>query len=417
MVPEGWMTRRLAECAERITSGGTPRVGQSDYYDGDIPFLKIDDLTTNRGLYLKTANTSITQKALEETSVKLYPANTVLVTMYGTIGAVGITEIPMAANQAIGAFLKLTGVTPDFLAYLLSREAPALSRKAGQTTQSNINGGILKNHEVVLPPISEQRKVAAILSSVDDAIENTQAVIDQVQVVKRGLMQELLTRGLPGWHTRFKQTEIGAIPQEWQVKKLSEVANVQTGLAKNMANAGVLSVPYLRVANVQDGFLDLTDVKSVEVNSHALPRYALKPGDVLFTEGGDADKLGRGAVWTGEIEPCLHQNHVFVARSRGMIRPMFLSLYRGSPRGRTYFLNCSKKTTNLASMNSTQLKNLPLPIPGLDEQDQIVARFHAIDGRLSCEEDFLSGLNHLKSALMSVLLTGELRVSWEGGLP
>ena len=94
---------------------------------------------------------------------------------------------------------------------------------------------------------------------------------------------------------------------------------------------------------------------------------------------------------------------------------MFLSLYRGSPRGKTYFLNCSKQTTNLASMNSTQLKNLPLPIPRLDEQDQIVARFGAIDDRLSCEENFLSGLNRLKSALMSVLLTGELRVSSDGG--
>ena len=411
MTPDGWMNRRLSECADRITSGGTPKIGREGYYGGDIPFLKIDDLTTNRGLYLSSANTSITGKALDETAVRLYPANTVLLTMYGTIGAVGITTVPMAANQAIAAFLGLRGVTADFLAYLLAHEAPTLARKAGQTTQSNINGRILKDHEVLLPPLPEQRKIAAILSSVDDAIEKTQAVIDQVQVVKRGLMQELLTRGLPGWHTRFKRTEIGPIPQEWRLKTLSEVANVQTGLAKNKANAGPLSVSYLRVANVQDGFVDLSEVKAVGVNADALSRYALRPGDVLFTEGGDADKLGRGGVWNGEIEPCLHQNHVFVARSLGTIRPLFLSLYRGSSRGKSYFLNCSKQTTNLASMNSTQLKNLPLPVPRLDEQDRIVECLGAFDDRLSQEEECLKELDRLKSALMSILLTGELRVT------
>ena len=220
MTPEGWENRPLSDCAQTITSGATPRIGNTDYYGGHIPFLKIDDITKNRGLYVKTANTSITHKALTETAVKLYPPNTVLVTMYGTIGTVGITAIPMATNQAIGAFLGLTGVTSDFLAYLLSREAPALIRKAGQTTQSNINGRILKDHRVLLPPLPEQRKIAAILSSVEDAIEKTQAVIDQVQVVKRGLMQELLTRGLPGRHTRFKQTEIGEIPDAWDLLPL-----------------------------------------------------------------------------------------------------------------------------------------------------------------------------------------------------
>ena len=261
-----------------------------------------------------------------------------------------------------------------------------------------------------LPPLPEQRKIAAILSSVDDAIEKTQAVIDQVQVVKRGLMQELLTRGLPGRHTRFKQTEIGEIPEDWQLRKLAEVASVQTGLAKNKGNAGSLSVPYLRVANVQDGFLDLAEIKSVEVNESALSRYALKAGDVLFTEGGDADKLGRGTVWNGEIDPCLHQNHVFVARSLGNLRPKFLSVYGGSSRGKSYFLNCSKQTTNLASMNSTQLKSLPVPLPRLDEQDEILDRIGVFDDRLKLDEGYLDELNNLKSSLLSALLTGELRV-------
>ena len=297
-----------------------------------------------------------------------------------------------------------------FLSPLMSSELVA---RATGTTRSHqrVRAPDVLAIPVGLPPLPEQRKIAAILSSVDDAIEKTQAVIDQVQVAKRGLMQELLTRGLPGRHTRFKQTEIGEIPEEWQLRKLAEVASVQTGLAKNRGNAGSLSVPYLRVANVQDGFLDLAEVKSIEVNEKALTRYALKEGDVLFTEGGDADKLGRGTVWSGEIDPCLHQNHVFVARSLGSLRPKFLSLYGGSSRGKSYFLNCSKQTTNLASMNSTQLKGLPVPLPPLDEQDEILDRIGVFDGRLKLDDDYLDELNSLKSSLLSVLLSGELRVT------
>ena len=266
-----------------------------------------------------------------------------------------------------------------------------------------------------LPPISEQRKIATILSSVDDAIDKTQAVIDQVAVIRRATVHELLIKGLPGRHTRFKRTTIGVIPEEWGLARLSDVASVQTGLAKNKANAGPLSVPYLRVANVQDGFLKLTEVKSVRVSADKISRYSLRAGDVLFTEGGDSDKLGRGAVWNSEIEPCIHQNHIFVARSLRSIRPMFLSLYGGSSRGKAYFLNCSKQTTNLASMNSTQLKNLPVPIPGMDEQDQILKRIKAVDDRLKTENECHRQLSGLKLALMSVLLTGDLRVVSEPG--
>ena len=219
-----------------------------------------------------------------------------------------------------------------------------------------------------LPPLPEQRKIAAILSSVDDAIEKTQAVIDQVQVVKRGLMQELLTRGLPGRHTRFKQTEIGRIPEEWQLKRLSEVASVQTGLAKNKANAGPLSVSYLRVANVQDGFVDLAEVKAVEVNPNALTRFALRPADVLFTEGGDAE-LGRGAVWNGEMA-CLHQNHVFVASSHsGTSGPCSCHSRQRSERQRKIvFSERRSKRSRRQSRKSVKVAcssgRIPVPIHG-----------------------------------------------------
>ena len=350
-------------------------------------------------------------------SVQLFPGDVVL-TMMGSVGAAMVVPNGIPPGVMDSHLLRIQPdtslVEPRFLAMVL-RDSEDVKKQIRARSQggimSGLNAQIVKSLELPVPPLPDQRKIAAILSSVDDAIEKTHAVIDQVQLVKRGLMQELLTRGLPGRHTRFKQTAIGEVPASWDLKKLMEVATVQTGLAKNGKNAGPITVPYMRVANVQDGFLDLTEVKSVKVNPDALTRYLLKPGDVLFTEGGDADKLGRGAVWDGRITPCLHQNHVFVARPQGNLRPMFLSLYGSSPRGKAYFLDCSKQTTNLASINSTQLKNLPVPVPSLEEQDEILRLLGTAEARLASERTLLDALTVAKGSLMSSLLTGELRVT------
>lgn len=228
---------------------------------------------------------------------------------------------------------------PEYLeSVLLSVEGRGYFESSARGTSGSmvkINRGIIERFEFLLPSLTEQRKIAAILSSVDEAIEKTQAVIDQVQVVKKGLMQELLTKGLPGRHKTFKQTEIGRVPESWQLRRLDSLGVVQTGLAKNKANVGDLDVPYLRVANVQDGYLDLAEIKRVSVSQQALDRYRLEIGDVLFTEGGDADKLGRGTVWNGEIPLCLHQNHVFAVRiDTAIILPEFLSLFGGCESGK-----------------------------------------------------------------------------------
>ena len=132
--------------------------------------------------------------------------------------------------------------------------------------------------------------------------------------------------------------------------------------------------PYLRVANVQAGRLDLAKVTTIRVPREEAARSTLQPGDVLMTEGGDIDKLGRGCVWHGEIPECLHQNHVFAVRPRpGDLLPGYLVAVMGSPHGRTYFQVTAKQTTNLAATNSTTLGNLPLPLPSIDEQAGILA--------------------------------------------
>jgi type I restriction enzyme S subunit len=159
----------------------------------------------------------------------------------------------------------------------------------------------------------------------------------------------------------------------WKEVHLADVAEVRTGIAKNPKRPkDPVTLPYLRVANVQQGFFDLTEVKTLVVDRADVERYSVRPADVLLTEGGDFDKLGRGHVWSGEIEPCLHQNHVFAVRpDPARLDPDYLSVYAGSRRGRAYFLSCSKQSTNLASINATQLRQMPVLLPPIEQQRAI----------------------------------------------
>jgi type I restriction enzyme S subunit len=162
-------------------------------------------------------------------------------------------------------------------------------------------------------------------------------------------------------------------PVGWLVAHLRDVASVQTGFAKGKtASEGAVSVPYLRVANVQDGYVILANVTNIDVTPTQVERYGLRSGDVLFTEGGDFNKLGRGTVWRGQISPCLHQNHVFAVRpAADKLLPEFLAALAASSHGRRYFQSASKQSTNLASINSTQLKTFPLLLPPLPVQRKI----------------------------------------------
>lgn len=218
----------------------------------------------------------------------------------------------------------------------------------------------------------------------------------------------------------YKKTKVGWIPEGWDCRKLSSLAEVQTGISKSSSRQlkDPVEVPYLRVANVQDGHLDLNEVKTIRIERGNLPRYALQDGDVLFTEGGDFDKLGRGTIWRQEIETCVHQNHIFAVRPRNEhLFSVFLAAMASGPVGRRYFQLASKQSTNLASVNSTQLKAFPIPLPPLPEQEKIAEILSTWDAAIEQTRKLIDAKKRRKKALMQQLLTGKLRLPGFGDRP
>ena len=150
-------------------------------------------------------------------------------------------------------------------------------------------------------------------------------------------------------------------PKGWKEARLDQISEIVSGVTKGRKLVGkaTVLVPYMRVANVQDGRILIDDVQKIEALESEIEKYRLKRGDILLTEGGDPDKLGRGAVWKGEIDPCIHQNHIFRVRTnKKIILPEYLSALIGSQRGKRYFFKAAKQTTGVASINKTQLSRL-----------------------------------------------------------
>lgn len=213
-------------------------------------------------------------------------------------------------------------------------------------------------------------------------------------------------------------------PSHWNWTTLDQLAAIEGGITKGQKRRRETTpreVPYLRVANVQRGYLDLSDLKTIAAQEDEIAALRLRNGDVLFTEGGDRDKLGRGWVWNDELEECIHQNHIFRARpNRELIDPKFLS-YHGNHFGRDWFSRTGKQTTNLASINKGILKRFPVPVPPIDEQLRIVAKieelFSDLDAGVAALERVRANLKRYRASVLKAAVEGKLTEDWRAQHP
>ena len=213
---------------------------------------------------------------------------------------------------------------------------------------------------------------------------------------------------------------LGDIPQHWDVSPLKGVCTIQSGitLGKDYEGQSLREYPYLRVANVQAGHTNLTVMKKIRVTKAEAERCLLQRGDVLMTEGGDPDKLGRGCVWEEQVNPCLHQNHVFAVRpNQSRLVPNFLAVLMGTSYARAYFQSTSKQTTNLASTNKTKIGMFKVLLPSIDEQCNILSALkeetRPVSTAISNFEREIALLREFRTRLTADVVTGKLDVRRE----
>lgn len=250
-----------------------------------------------------------------------------------------------------------------------------------------------------LPHVTDQRRIADILDQAGALLAQRQQAVATIDELGRAIYEDMFGRD--------EVTARGAA----RALPLQDLALVSSGITMGRKISGpTRPIPYVTVANVQDRHLDLRVVKAIEATDAEIERYRLLENDLLLTEGGDPDKLGRGSLWRGELEVCIHQNHIFRVRVTrpDLVESTYLNWHVGSQRGKAYFLRSAKQTTGIASINSTQLKAFPVLLPPLGEQLKFADRITAVSQQTEVARQALRAANGFMSALQHRAFSGEL---------
>ena len=404
--PSTWQTETLAKLVTAIRNGTTATQNQSGI---GLPVTRIETISDGSIDYSKVRHLDAHPQDID-----LYRLRTgdVLLSHINSVKHIGKVaryggEYPLIHGMnLIRIIFDEQRIDPLLGYYILSsiRAKRYFERRAKKAiNQASLNRKDIGALPVYLPPFPEQHKIAAILSSVDNAIEKTRAVIDQTQVVKRGLMQELFTQGLPRRHTRFKQTEMGEIPEGWSLKSIAEIGKVVTGSTPNTSNQAFWNgtIPFVTPA-------DLGKTKRVSITNRSVSEEGLAqvkeipPNAVMITCIGSIGKLGIAT------ERCCTNQQINSIIPGSSVLSEYLH----------YALSLTSRTlvglagiTAVPIVSKSRFLTLRVPVPCLAEQEQIAGVLSGVDHLVEINQARLTLLTEAKFGLISILLTGELRVT------
>lgn len=377
-------TKKLKEFCT-IIAGQSP---ESKYYNTDgigLPFFQgkadFGNLYPNIRVYCSKP-TKIAQK------------DDILLSVRAPVGPTNLSPGDVCIGRGLTAIRPDSSVNLKYLMNFFRYFQVQLENKGTGTTFKAITQDVVKNIEVPIPSLEEQKlivsRIEELSSNLDEAVQTLQETKQQLAVYR----QAVITAQYPGLSSENKVC-------------LVDIADITGGITKGrkLQGSDVIELPYLRVANVQNGYLDLSVMKNIELRTDEKEKYLLQYGDVLYTEGGDRDKLGRGTVWRCEIPDCVHQNHVFRARlDAEKAIPEYVAYWSMGGPARNYFYQKGRQTVNLASINKTVLSALPIPLPSREEQKKVVEQ---IESRLSVcdsiEKTVDSSLAQAESLRQSIL--------------
>lgn len=374
-----------------------------DYVDAGVPVIRGSNLGENG--FIDDGFVYVTTEKAQSLSQNLARRGDITFTQRGTIGQVALIpsttryEYYLLSQSQMKLTPDTSRVEPRYLVHYY--RTPSTLRFLRQNTLAtgvpHINLSILRKIPVPLPPLPEQHRIADILDKADGIRRKRKEAIALTEQLLRSAFLEMFGDPVSN-------------PKGWEVKPLSEIADIASGVTKGKkyGDQTMVTLPYMRVANVQEGRIALDDVKTITVSEDDARRYQLQPGDVLLTEGGDPDKLGRGSVWHGELPDCIHQNHIFRVRPSDETKAEYLSAIIGSDRGKRYFLRAAKQTTGIASINMTQLRAFPVLVPPMPLQEKYVATVAKIEALRKKQRQRDATIEDLFGSLVHRAFAGQL---------
>lgn len=423
-----WINSTVGQLTTYQRAGGTPSTHVDEYYGGDIPFVTIEDIT-NSSRFLDKTEKQLSAKGLANSAAWLIKEPHILYSMYATVGKPVINRVKCATNQAIIALKESPLIDQTYLYYQLLFIRPQVYKFTAQTTQSNLNAGTVKKLPIAYPKdIGQQRKIAAILTSVDMEIEKTEALIVKCQQIKAGFMHDLFTCGVtangklrpPREKTPelYKETSIGWTPKEWLVRSVDyAIESVVDGpFGSNLKTEHYVVDPGVRVVRLQNvaEFRYNDSDKAYISDRHArfLLRNRIVDGDVLIAGLGDERyPVGRACCYPNNIPPAINKADCFRVRGNpDVMENRFLMLFFNSRLARRQVRRYEQGVTR-SRINTSNLKRLSIGIPCINEQVQIIAKFDALQSVIQVEQSNVEKLREQKHGLTHDLLTGKVRIT------
>lgn len=394
-IPSEWAISKIGELTE-IKTGGTPSTKCEKYWkDGDIPWMASGDVNKK---IINEVDGRITKSGMENSAAKLLPKDTVMIALNGqgkTKGTVAYLNIELTCNQSLAGFLPSYNVfNSKYLYYNLQSRYFEIRGLAGDGARNGLNLGLLREILIPIPSIKEQEKIASILSTVDEQIDNVDALIEKNKELKKGLMQTLLTKGIG--HTKFKNTEIGEIPEEWDVKKLECVFEILDSMRKPIKASDREkiegNIPYYGASGVIDWINDyIFDEELILLG---------EDGENLNSRNSDLAFKISGKTWVN------NHAHVFRVINKKECNIDFMVYYLEAKDYSIYIAGSAQP-----KITQAQCRKFLLPLPEKQEQDKIASILLESDKKIEEYENKKQKLEELKKGLMQELLTGMIRVT------
>jgi type I restriction enzyme S subunit len=417
--PKEWKVKKLKEVVIKAKAGGTPRRNISEYWNGNIPFVKIQDITRS-GKYLYISEEFITEKGLKNSNAWIVPKDSLLLAIYGSLGSIAINKIPVATNQAIvGIIPNSSIINIEFLYYWFLYFKPYWYKFVKKSTQPNLTLEIVLNSLVPTPPLEEQKRIANILSMIDSSIEIVDRAIAKLERMKRALLNELLTGRIRVREeygkltfyreTEFQDSEIGKMPKDWRLVKISNIAeDIYYGITAKAVEHKT-SLKMLRTTDIKDYNVDWDSLPFCEITEKRgnIQRFLLKKGDIIIARAGTT---GVCVLVEKDFEDVIFGSYLIKVKLNGDVYPGFIYYFCQS---HSYWdqITSGQAGSTIKNINLSLLKSLNVPLPSsVKEQIVITETLSTVDKAIELYRREKERLLRLRRSLMSVLLTGRVKV-------
>lgn len=417
-IPEDWEVRAIEDLFV-VETGTTPSTKEEAYWEeGTVNWITPTDLSKLIGkLRIKSGERKITEKALKETNLTLMPKGSLILSTRAPVGYVAVLEEEATFNQGCKGLIpkNFKEILPEFYFHYLSSKKQMLQNLSGGSTFKELSKDRLEKFAIPYLPIEEQRAVVGVLGVVDSAVGLVDEVIAKTERLKKGLMQELLTKGIG--HKEYKDTPIGKIPKEWELKTLLDAV----GDKKDLVVAGPFGsnlkvsdyrddgIPIIRLQNIEHGRFINKDIKFISPEkAEELSYHSFVSGDVVLAKLGDP--IGKTCIVPDFLEKGIVVADVVRIRVDKQLLNKKYAMYILNSFHISSQLDRETIGTTRPRVNLDQVRNLLVPVPSLTEQEQIADILFTIDKKLELERNEKEKLEKLKQGLMDLLLTGKVRV-------